>query len=158
MIFYQCQKCLEKFNCKTDMQRHLARKNSCTKDILNKNYNKNTYKETSLYKRDKDGVVEEHKNFECNFCKKKYSSKKSLNCHIKDWCIVVRNQQIKNDTTVNNSTNIISNSTNCNNFSNNNNSNNINININKIDLRDFKEDRCDYYFQPNYMKDWIKIT
>ncbi len=73
MFFYQCQKCLEKFNGKTDIQRHLNRKNKCFKDRSNLSFDKLTYQETSLLKRNSNGLVEniKNKNFECEFCKKK---------------------------------------------------------------------------------------
>ena len=68
MVFYTCGHCSKKFNQKIAYSRHLARKKSCTK-ILHEN------------------PVEKNDNkFICNYCKKLYCRKDTLDRHMKNNC------------------------------------------------------------------------
>jgi hypothetical protein len=80
MFEFKCDKCDKEFKLKTDLQRHLNRKNPC--DIVNPNN-------------------------ECEYCQKSYSSRSNLNKHIKA-CKEKQTSITTNQTGKNHKTQIIS--------------------------------------------------
>jgi hypothetical protein len=138
--YFECKRCFHKFKQKTDVIRHLKKKDLCIRSLESYNYNDDDVYKLSLYRIYNNDINKINENV-CEFCKKNYANSASLKRHIENTCKyrdIKNNENIINNITDNS---VIDNSVNIINIDNsinidNNIINNITLNINIINSFD----------------------
>ena len=117
MVKRYCPKCNAMFNQKSHYDNHIGKKYDCTKSITETKLNKNINNaeicgfvqkpcgimqdENLKLKNNIESIIIEQinqdNNFSCSHCKKKFSSKSTLNRHQKDNCKVKKNIDIEKE-------------------------------------------------------------
>ena len=87
-ILYTCSLCKKEFKRKWDLQRHHSRKKPCKKKVIPKYteiYQEPTkiYQNIQKYTKKNESFETNEKRFSCDFCKKLYKHKFTLNRHLK---------------------------------------------------------------------------
>jgi len=83
MVEYKCDGCNKTYINKYDYTRHINRKNPCLKEIVKSSQNEPNVSqaEAKIAKIDKNSI-------QCNYCKRVFTLKSSLNKHLQDRCKV----------------------------------------------------------------------
>jgi hypothetical protein len=143
---YSCIRC----NYETDklylIKNHLNKEKKCDRITMEsfKYTDEEIYELSTI-------MISKRNNLKCEFCKKTYSNKKTLNSHQKNNC---KNADINNTNTINNPAHNITNQSN--NTSNNNtsNSNNINNSFNTTNIHDNSTNIININIPISFDKDW----